>query len=62
VAEDMRRTSPKYIPREWMLVDCYTAGTTDGAPAAVLKKIFGFVLDADLDRPISRIISLLAKQ
>jgi uncharacterized protein YdiU (UPF0061 family) len=29
VAEDMRRTSPKYIPREWMLVDCYTAGTTE---------------------------------
>eukprot|EP00667_Euglena_gracilis_P002549 EG_transcript_2554 len=28
VADGMRRVSPKYIPREWMLVQAYSAGTT----------------------------------
>jgi len=30
ISEDMKRTNPKYIPREWMLVEAYRSATDSG--------------------------------
>lgn len=42
----MRATSPKYIPREWMLAEAYSAAEQgDHAPLEELRKLFAAPFD-----------------